>query len=154
MSRKTTSGADASRAASASAPLRHSPATANSGNAANSCRTPRRAAGSSSAIKAFHSACFTVRLRDHLTIWRSQCGDCTTFRAPGYLERGALAEQGAQSLPRVLDAVALRYDKIRVNAHPVVSDRDLEHVADATRGDDQASRVWAPGNAMAYRILH
>src|SRR5262249_36132868 len=154
MSRKITSGADASKAASASAPLRHSPATSNSGNAANSCRTPRRAAGSSSAIKAFHSACFTVRLRDHLTIWRSQCGDCATFRASGYLERGALAEQGSQSLPRVLDSVALRYDKFRVNAHPVVRARDLEHIAYAARGDDQAARVWAPGNAVTYCILH
>src|SRR5262245_5067264 len=153
MSRKTTSGADASRAASASAPLRHSPATANSGNAANSCRTPLRAAGSSSAIKALHSASFMIRLRDHLTIWRSQGCDCTTFRAPGYLERGALAEQGAKSLPRVLDPVALRDGEILVNTRPVVRDGELERGADATRGDDQAARVGAPRNAMTYRIL-
>src|SRR5262245_42442210 len=154
MSRKITSGANESRAASASAPFRHSPATANSGNAANSCRTPRRAAGSSSAIKAFHSACFTIRLRDHLTVWRSQRRDCTTFRAPGYLERGALIIQLAQSLPRVIDAVALRYDEFRVNAHPVVRDREFEHLAVATHGDGQAARVGAPRNAMTYRILH
>src|SRR5262245_37975239 len=154
MSRKTTSGADASSAASTPAPLRHSLATANSGKAANSCRTPRRAAGSSSAIKAFHSACFTVRLRDRLTIWRSQGSDCTAFRASSDLERGALAVQGAQSLPRVLDAVALRYDELRVNALPVVRDREFAHGAGATRGDDQAARVGAPRDAMTYRILH
>src|SRR5499426_1458498 len=67
MSRKTTSGVSASSAASASAPLRHSPATVNSGNAANSCRTPRRAAGSSSTIKTLHSTCFMVGLRGSTT---------------------------------------------------------------------------------------
>src|SRR5262245_28072207 len=137
MSRKTTSGADASRAWSTSAPLRHSPATANSGKAANSCRTPRRAAGSSSAIKALHSACFTVRLRDHLVIWHSQGSDCTTFIAPGYFERSALAIQGAQSFTRVFDAVALRDDEVSVDANTVVRDREFEHLALATRGDDQ-----------------
>jgi hypothetical protein len=87
-------------------------------------------------------------------VWRSQPCDCATFRASGYLERGALAVQGAQSLPRVLDAVALRYDEFLVNACPVVRDRDFERLAVATRGDDQAASVGAPRNAMTYRILH
>src|SRR5262245_38549909 len=158
MSRKTTSGADASSAASASAPLRHSPATANSGKAASSCPTPRRAAGSSSTIKTFHSACVIfgsgVRFRDQLTVWSSQRSDCAAFRPPDYLERGALAVQGPQSLPRVFDAVALRHDDLRVNANSVVQDRKFEHGAVAPRGDDQAARVGALRNAVANRILH
>src|SRR5215510_14309091 len=92
--------------------------------------------------------------RGYLTIWRSQGSDCTAFRASSDLERGALAVQGAQSLPRVLDAVALRYDELRVNALPVVRDREFAHGAGATRGDDQAARVGAPRDAMTYRILH
>src|SRR5882672_885699 len=154
MSRKTTSGVDASSVASASAPLRHSPATANSGNAANNWRTPRRAAGSSSTIKTLHSACFMIRLRDHLTIWRSQRSDCTAFRASGYLDRGALAVQSAQSLPRVFDAVALRYDELCVNAYSIIRDREFERGAVAPRGDDQASCVGALRNAVTNRILH
>jgi prolyl-tRNA editing enzyme YbaK/EbsC (Cys-tRNA(Pro) deacylase) len=67
-----------------------------------------------------NSACFTIRLRDNLAIWRSQCSDCSAFLTTGYLERGALTEQCAQSLPRVLDAVALRHDQVRVNAGAVV----------------------------------
>src|SRR5262249_21224573 len=141
MSRKTTSGADASSAASASAPLRHSPATANSGNAANSCRTPRRAAGSSSTIKTLHSACIIfgsggsplARLRDNLTVRRSQRGDRPAFFASGYLERGALAVQSAQSLPRVFDAVALRHDGLCADARPVINDREFERGAVAPR---------------------
>src|SRR5262249_25561085 len=95
-----------------------------------------------------------ARLRDHLTIRRSQRSDCTAFRASGYIERGAFAVQSAQSFSRVFDAMALRHDEVGVNAYPIVRDGDFECVAVAPRGDDQASRVWAPRNAMTDRVLH
>src|SRR5262245_31812839 len=95
-----------------------------------------------------------ARLRDHLTIRRSQRGECTAFRAPGYLERGESAVQSAQSLSRVFDAVALRHDKVRVNARPVIRNCKLKRVAVATRGDDKTSGVRALRNAMANRILN
>src|SRR2546423_4494807 len=123
MSRKITSGVDVSRAARTSAPLRHSPATVNSGKLANSCRTPRRAAGSSSAIKAFHLARFIVRLWVHLAIWQSQCRDCTAFRALQDFVRSLVTIQHAQTLASVFDSVSGWYSGVWIDADSIVHDR-------------------------------
>src|SRR5262245_15062991 len=134
MSRKTTSGANASNAASASAPLRHSPATANSGNAANSCRTPLRAAGSSSAIRAFHLAGFAIWFRTHFAIWHSQGRDCTAFRARCDLERSFVTVESTQPLARVFDSVSRRYRCIGIYAGAIVNDGDLQYVVNSLGG--------------------
>src|ERR1044071_5515052 len=124
MSRKTTSGEELSRAASTSAPLRHSPATTNSGNAARSWRTPRRAAGSSSAIRAFHLACFTVWLRTHFAIRQTQSCDCTAFRTWNDLERRFFTVKRAQTLACVLDSVTRRWRHSWIDTHAIVDDGD------------------------------
>src|ERR1043165_7166421 len=116
MSRKRTSGDDASSAASTSAPLRHSPATANSGNAANNWRTPRRAAGSSSAINAVHLPGFIVWLGLHLAVGHTQRRDCTAFRTRRDDERCACAVKRAQTFSRVLDAVARGWRELWIDA--------------------------------------
>src|ERR1041384_8634326 len=128
MSRKTTSGADVSSAARTSAPLRHSPATTNSGKFSSSCRTPRRAAGSSSAIKAFHLTCFIVWLRAQLTIRHTQGCDCTAFRARRDLERGFVAVEYTQAFARGVNAVALRNRRGWIDADAVVDASDLQHI--------------------------
>src|SRR6185436_3417611 len=136
MSRKTTSGEELSRAARTSAPLRHSPATTNSGNAARSWRTPRRAAGSSSAIKAFHLACFTVWLRTHFAIRQSQSRDCTAFRTWNDLERCVFTVERTQTLACVLDAVARWRGGGRIYTHAIVDDGNLQHFTRASRSDE------------------
>src|SRR5689334_18227099 len=154
MSRKTTSGEESSRAASTSAPLRHSPATTNSGNAARSWRTPRRAAGSSSAIKAFHLACFTVWLRTHLAIRQSQSRDCTAFRTWNDLERRSFTVKRTQTLACVLDAVTRRRRYCRIDTHAVVDDCDLQHVTRAIGSDKQKTRVRIFCDAVPDRVLN
>src|SRR6185295_8575350 len=149
MSRKTTSGEELSRAASTSAPLRHSPATMNSGNAARSWRTPRRAAGSSSAIRAFHLACFTVWLRPHFAIRQSQSCDCTAFPTWRDLERCTFTVERTQTLACVLDAVTRRRRHCRIDTHTIVDDGDLQNVTRASRSDKQETRVRILCDAVA-----
>jgi len=95
-----------------------------------------------------------VRLRDHFAIRRSQRGGYATFRAPSDLERGARAVQSSQSLSRIFDAVTLGHGEFRVNARPIVRNREFECVTVAARGDDQAARVRASRNAVTNRVLH
>src|SRR6185436_12927822 len=126
MSRKITSGADVFKAASTSAPLRHSPATTNSGKFVSSCRTPRRAAGSSSAISAFQLACFTVGLRTQLAIRQFYCRDCTAFGASGDLERRSFTVKRTQTLARVVDAMTRRHLRCGIDTGAVVDHVDLQ----------------------------
>src|SRR5215207_9263888 len=154
MSRNTTSGEDALRALSTSTPLRHSPATANSGNPANSCRTPRRAAGSSSAIKAFHLACFTVWLRTHFAIRHLQRCDCTAFGAACDLERGLVAIQRAQTFTRVLDAMTGRKSDGWIDPDSIVDHGDVQHLSHVLGSDKKQTRIGMPGDAMTYCVFH
>src|SRR6185503_2464650 len=125
MSRKTTSGADVSIASSTSAPFRHSPATTNSGKFSSSCRTPRRAAGSSSAINAFHLTCFIVWLGTQLAIRHAQDCDCTAFDAWRDLEQRIFSIEHTQTFARGIDAVAWRDRRGRIDADAVINNGDL-----------------------------
>src|SRR5690349_4620377 len=136
MSRKRTSGSEASSAASTSAPLRHSPATANSGNAARSCLTPRRAAGSSSAINAVHLPGFIFCCGTYLAVGHTQRRDCTAFGASRDYERCALTVKRTQTFARVLDAVTGGWRKLRIDSHAVVNHGQLQKLANAFSGDD------------------
>src|SRR5205085_12304585 len=137
MSRNTTSGDDVSSAASTSAPLRHSPATVNSGKLANSCRTPRRAAGSSSAINAFHLVCFIVQLWAQFTIRHTQRCDCTAFSTRCDFERGFVAVKRAQTFASVFDSMSWRYRCVWIDADPIVHDSDLQQIAGAFGSNEQ-----------------
>src|SRR5262245_6222796 len=152
MSRKTTSGLTASSAARTSAPFRHSPARANSGNAASNCRTPRRAAGSSSATSAFHSPLGNGGLQRKLAIRNANGGDGTAGRAARDREQPALAVQRAQALARVLDAVAFEAHA-GVEAGAVVDDRQLERVAVPARTHDHLAGIGTLGDAVADGVL-
>src|SRR5690348_11767721 len=129
MSRKRTSGSATSSAASTSAPLRHSPATANSGKAASSCRTPRRAAGSSSAINAFHLPGFIFCCGTHLAVGHAQRRDCTAFDTPRDYERGTVAVKRTQTFACVLDAVTCGWRELRIDAGTIVDHSQLQELA-------------------------
>src|SRR5215218_7638676 len=153
MSRKITSGADVFKAASTSAPLRHSPATTNSGKFASSWRTPRRATGSSSAISAFHLACFTVWLRTQLAIWQFQYRDCTAFETSNDLERRSITVKRAQALPRVVDSMAGRHGRRGIDACAIVDNRELQHVTRSRCRDQQQTCVRVFCDAVTNRVL-
>src|ERR1700752_2531707 len=154
MSRKTTSGADVLSAASTSTPLRHSPATANSGNAASSWRTPRRAAGSSSAINAVHLAGFTVLLRTQFAIRHTQRCDCTAFRTSHEFERGVCAVERAQSFARVLNSVTRRRRRLRIDSGAIVYNCDLQYVANVFGSDEQQTSIRMTRDAVTNRVLY
>src|SRR5690349_973877 len=107
MSRKTTSGPRLSSAVRTSFPLRHSPTTTKSVNAASNCRTPRRAAGSSSAMSTRHLRDATVSLvEDHLAVRHDEPGARAPLESHDVQIR-AIAVQRAQPLARVLDSVTV-----------------------------------------------
>src|SRR5262245_4375772 len=106
MSRKTTSGLQLSSAANVSAPSPHSAATLNAGKSASRWRTPRRAAGSSSAISTRHSFIGKFGLPGKLPIRHTQ-GCHGAVRARAQLERGRRAVQGAQTFARIGQTVTV-----------------------------------------------
>ena len=93
--------------ASTSRPSRHSPTMVNSGKAASSCRTPRRAAGSSSATSTLHLALRIIRRLQHdFAKGNPETRDRALRRGGRHDQRGAIAVERAQPLARVLEAVA------------------------------------------------
>src|SRR5689334_17115253 len=148
MSRNTTSAPPVSSLASTSAPSRHSPATTNSGKPVSNWRTPRRAAGSSSAMSTFHSvrlAAGKVGLHRQLIVGHAEYRPRAAASRRGNFKGSAIAVQHPEPLTRVLDAVSLGGNDGLCDARTVVNDRQLERLAIATSRDDDLSCAGAPG---------
>src|SRR5688572_101744 len=148
MTRKTTSGAETSSAVSTSAPLRHSPVTAKSEKGASSWRTPRRAAGSSSAIKTFHLAVI------HFLIWHAKYRNGTSFSTSDYLQRSSISIQRTLPLSGVLDSVTCLHRRFRIDANTIICHRNLEHIIYASCSHNEHTGIRITRDPMADRILH
>src|SRR5262249_16111070 len=146
MSRKITSGSTVSSDARTSAPLRHSPTTVNSGNGASSCRTPRRAAGSSSATRTFHSACGIIRSYRRGVVRNGKGRNGADGAGGRDVERRAVAIQGLQPLARVGETMSLHGGPLLVEREAVVRDGYFEQVSDAPNGHNDPARIGTPRN--------
>src|SRR5438067_1551671 len=145
-SRKMTSGFNVSSTDSTSRPSRHSPAIVKSLNAASNCRTPRRAAGSSSATR-------TVHLRFELTIWNPNFRNRAVLRRGHDDERCAIAVKRLETLARVVETVSGRWNEIGGDAGAVIFDDRLQHLAIASRSNQNTTGIDATRDAVSHRIL-
>src|SRR5262245_15765886 len=151
MSRNTTSGASVSSDARVSPQSRHSPTTRNAGNAASNCRTPRRAAGSSSAMSTRHSfAIAWLRRPCSIRNPEDRCG-AARVRATDR-ERRQPAVHHVEALARVRDAVTWRHLVDR-DPNAVVFYSHHELLVLAAGADGEGPGAGLPGDAVADRVL-
>src|SRR5689334_12568885 len=154
MSRNSTSGLSDSSAARTSRPFLHSPTTTNCANGVSSCRTPRRAAGSSSATSTFHLGADIGDSHD----WKfmegnPQSGNRSTACCRRQLQLSPIAVERTQSLASVGQPVPIDFGAAVADAWSIISHRDFEHVAVATCRYGDSPRIRAARDAVTNRVF-
>src|SRR5262249_29524852 len=146
MSRKSRSGAMASNARRVSRPLRLSPITDISVYGDRSCRTPRRASGSSSA-----TSTRILRIAPRLMIRQANGGDYAAAFRVGYLDGSRVSVQDTQAGACIGQAHALRGGNYGRQAGSVVAHGNYELLVLAPGDDFDQSGIPSASDPVAQR---